>query len=51
MSGDQIGGIARRTSGILTFHQANVAKGGPNMDIALQQAWEAGADIVMIQEP
>ena len=33
------------------FHQVNVGKGGPNMDIALQQAWEAGIHIVMIQEP
>lgn len=33
------------------FYQVNVAKGGPNMDIAIQQAWEVGADIVMIQEP
>ena len=35
----------------LLFHQVNVGKGGENMDIALQQAWEAGAHIVMVQEP
>lgn len=37
--------------GIIVFHQVNVGKGGTNMDIALQQAWDAGADIVMVQEP
>ena len=35
----------------LLFHQVNVGKGGPNMDIALQQAWDGGAHVVMIQEP
>lgn len=35
----------------LLFHQVNVGKGGPNMDIALQQAWEAEIHVVMVQEP
>ncbi len=35
----------------LLFHQVNVGKGGTNTDIALQQAWESGAHIVMVQEP
>ena len=35
----------------LLFHQVNVGKGGPNMDIAQQQAWDGGADVVMVQEP
>lgn len=35
----------------LLFHQVNVGKGGPNMDIALQQAWEAEVHVVMVQEP
>ena len=35
----------------LLFHQVNVGKGGPNMDIALQQAWDDGAHVVMFQEP
>ena len=35
----------------LLFHQVNVGKGGPNMDIALQQAWDAGAHVIMVQEP
>lgn len=34
--------------GIIIFHQVNVDKGGTNMDIALQQAWKAEADIMMV---
>ena len=33
------------------FRQVNLKKGGENMDIALQQALEAGAHVVMVQEP
>ena len=40
-----------KQSGIIVFHQVNVGKGGADMDISLQQAWDAGADIVMVQEP
>ncbi|CCU74928.1 putative TE1b [Blumeria hordei DH14] len=29
----------------------NVGRGGEYMDIALQQAWDAGANVVMVQEP
>ena len=35
----------------LHFHQVNVGRGGENTDIALQQAWDAGAHVVMVQEP
>lgn len=35
----------------LHFHQVNVGRGGQNLDIALQQAWEARAHVVMVQEP
>ena len=35
----------------LLFHQVNVGKGGSNMDIALQQAWDAKVHVVIIQEP
>lgn len=33
------------------FHQVNVGRGEENTDIALQQAWDAGAHVVMVQEP
>ena len=29
----------------------NVGRGGENTDKALQQAWDAGAQVVMVQEP
>lgn len=35
----------------LLFHQVNVGKGGSNMDIALQQAWDAEVHIFMVKEP
>ena len=35
----------------LLFHQVNIGKGGPNMDTALQQVWDAEAHVVMVQEP
>lgn len=33
----------------LIFRQVNVVNGGPNMDIALQQAWDVKAHVLSVQ--
>lgn len=35
----------------ITFLCANLGKGGPSNDIILQAAWDAGTDVLLIQEP
>lgn len=32
------------------FYQVNAGKGGPNMEIVLQQAWELAPGIVSVKE-
>ena len=41
----------RHKYSILLFHQVNVENCGQNMEIVLQQAWDAEAHKVMVQEP